>query len=166
MQPQLLQIALDPQDVVYSPHWVVRDMVSFFQPSGRILEPCKGDGAFLKCLPDGTDWCEIAEGKDFFAWYERVDWLFGNPPYRMFGRWMYHSMAIASEIVYLLPCDKPFISWKMLKTMRDWGSIKHMRVYGTGASIGFYNVGFAVGALWFSKDYHGPMHISYANPAV
>ena len=46
-QPQLLQIPLDPDDVVYTPDWVAKDMVEFFKPSGRILEPCKGDGVFL-----------------------------------------------------------------------------------------------------------------------
>jgi hypothetical protein len=32
-------MALDPQDVVYTPDWVARDMVEYFKPSGRILEP-------------------------------------------------------------------------------------------------------------------------------
>jgi adenine-specific DNA-methyltransferase len=50
-QPQLLQIALDKKDVVYTPDWVARDMVDFFKPTGRILEPACGDGAILKYLP-------------------------------------------------------------------------------------------------------------------
>lgn len=159
-QPQLIMVPLDKKDVVYTPEWVVRDMVEFFKPAGQILEPCKGAGVFLKFLPPQTEWCEIQEGKDFFAWNSPVDWCFGNPPYRMFGKWMYHSMAIASDICYLLPCDKPFISWKMLKTMRTWGRVKHMRVYGTGSSLNF-PIGFAVGALHFQRGYHGPMEMSY-----
>ena len=54
-----------PKDVVYTPDNVARDMVQFFKPSGRILEPSKGEGVFLKYLP-GADWYEITEGKDFF----------------------------------------------------------------------------------------------------
>lgn len=50
-QAQLLNIILDPKDVVYTPDWVADDMVSFFQPSGKILEPSKGEGVFLKYLP-------------------------------------------------------------------------------------------------------------------
>ena len=126
-QPQLLQIPLDPSDVVYTPDWVARDMVEFFKPSGRILEPCAGDGVFLKYLPPDTEWCEIQQGRDFFAWNEPVDWCFGNPPYRMFAKWTYHSMEIANDICYLLPADKPFRSWKMVKTMFGWGQIKHIR---------------------------------------
>jgi hypothetical protein len=60
----------------------------------------------------------------------------------------------------LAPCDKPFISAKMLRTMRRWGRLKHMRVYGMGTELGF-PVGFAVGALHFQKGYHGSMEISY-----
>jgi hypothetical protein len=158
-QMQLLQIPLDTQDVVYTPEWAARDMVQFFKPSGEILEPCKGEGVFLKYMPSAK-WCEISEGKDFFAWNEPVDWLVGNPPYRMFGKWMYHSMEISQNILYLLPCDKPFISTKMLKQMALWGRIKHMRVYGNGTKLGF-PIGFAVGALLFQRGYHGPMDISY-----
>ena len=29
-QPQLLNIALDPGDVVYTPDWVAADMVSYY----------------------------------------------------------------------------------------------------------------------------------------
>jgi hypothetical protein len=63
-------------------------------------------------------------------------------------------------VVYLLPLDKPFISGKMMRTMKSWGSVKHMRFYGTGTELGF-PMGFAVGALHFQKDYHGAMSISY-----
>src|SRR5688572_19937792 len=141
-----MMIPLDQKDVVYTPAWAAEDMVNFFKPQGRILEPCKGAGAFLKFLPDHTEWCEIEEERDFFAWSSPVDWCFGNPPYKTFAKWVYHSMAIASNICYLAPCDKPFISAKMLRTMRRWGRLKHMRVYGMGTELGF-PVGFAVGAL-------------------
>lgn len=52
-QPQLIQGALSPGDVVYTPDWCARDMVEWFKPSGRVLEPCKGDGAIYKYLPGG-----------------------------------------------------------------------------------------------------------------
>lgn len=159
-QPQLLKIPLDPGDVVYTPEWVVNDMISFFRPGGRILEPCAGDGAFLRHLPEGTLWCEIEKGVDFYAWKTPVDWLIGNPPYKQFMNWMFHSMDIASDIVYVWPCDKPFISWKMLEKMRTWGRLKHMRVYGPGRRLGF-PVGFAVGALHFQRGYFGNMEMSF-----
>lgn len=158
-QPQLLQIALDQKDVVYTPDWVARDMVEFFKPTGRILEPAAGDGAFLKYLP-GADWCEIEQGRDFFAWASAVDWVFGNPPYSAFSNWLGHSMEIANNICYLIPLTRLFNSGFFIKRMMRWGNIRHMRYYADGGELG-WNIGFAIGAVHFQKDYRGPMEISY-----
>lgn len=159
MQPQLLSIPLNPKDVVSTPLWVVLDMIDFFKPSGNVLDPCKGDGQFSDLIED-CEWCEISKGRDFFAWDKPVDWCIGNPPYSMSAKWIYHTMEITQKFVYLLPCDKVFISMKMLNKMKEWGFIKHMRVYGTGNKLGF-PIGFAVGALMFERGYQGPMKISY-----
>jgi hypothetical protein len=158
-QPQLLQIPLDPGDVVYTPDWVARDMVEFFKPSGRILEPCAGDGVFLKYLPDGTEWCEIEKGRDFFAWNEQVDWIVGNPPYAGFREWNSHSFKISKNIVYLFPVGKLFNSVKGYLEILRYGGIVHMRLYGTGNSIG-WDLGFLVGAVHFQRGYTGPMYSS------
>ena len=159
-QPQLLKIALDEKDVVYTPDWVARDMVEFFKPSGRILEPCKGEGAFLKYLPSAK-WCEIQDGIDFFQWFEPIDWIIGNPPYKIKLEWLRHSMEIANHIVYLLPCNSLYNSSAMMMDMREWGGLIHMRYYGTGGSLGF-PFGYPVGALYFQKGYTGGMYSSVA----
>ena len=57
---------LNPNDVVFTPSHIAKKIVEMFNPQGKILEPCKGEGAFLKYLPEDTLWCEITEGKDFF----------------------------------------------------------------------------------------------------
>lgn len=159
-QPQLLNVPLKKQDLVYTPDWVARDMVDFFKPSGRILEPCKGDGVFLKYLP-GAEWCEIQDGKDFFAWHTPVDWLFGNPPYSVFSEWITHSFTIANHVCYLIPLNKPFNSGKMLQEWHEWGRINHMRYYANGRALGF-PIGFACGAVYYQKGYFGPMYTSIA----
>ncbi len=157
-QPQLLQIPLDPGDVVYTPDWVARDMVEFFKPSGRILEPCKGDGVFMKYLPASTEWCEIQEGRDFFKFNERVDWVFGNPPYgNMLTEWMEHSYKLAHNIVYLLPSNTQWNSLRRIKRAAKYGGIVHTRMYGNGTLFG-KDFGFPVGAVYFQRDYHGPMY--------
>ena len=162
-QPQLLQIPLDPGDVVYTPDWVARDMVDFFKPTGRILEPCKGDGVFLKYLPENTEWCEIQDGRDFYKWSAAVDWLFGNPPYKEFSQWMSYSMTIAKDICYLIPLNKPFNSGKMMKEWKNYGGILHMRYYANGGALGF-PIGFACGAVHFQRGYTGPMYSSIYEP--
>lgn len=160
-QPQLLKMALDEKDIVYTPDWVAQDMVEFFKPSGRILEPCKGAGVFLKYLPKHTEWCEIQDGRDFFAWNEPVDWVFGNPPYSAFGKWVYHAMSISKNVVYLAPAAKPFYSEKMLRKMIAWGMLAHSRAYGGGAKLNF-PIGFLISALHFKKGYKGGMFTSVA----
>ena len=157
-QPQLLQIPLDDKDVVYTPDWVARDMVEFFQPSGRILDPCKGNGVFLNYLP-GAEWCEIQDGKDFFAWNEPVDWLIGNPPYRQLSRWLKHSMSIANHIVYLLPLKAVFISGFRIREYAKWGKVIHERYYADGGALD-WPIHDAIGGVYIQRGYEGPMYSS------
>lgn len=163
VQPQLLQMALDPRDVVYTPDWVAGDMVSFFKPSGKILEPSIGDGVFLRYLPVDTEWCEIEKGRDFYQWTKPVDWVFGNPPYSQFSKWLGHSMEIAENIVYLIPLTRLFNSGFFIKRLLDWGNIRVMRYYADGGDLG-WNIGFAIGAVWFQRGYKGMTEITIAEP--
>ena len=158
-QPQLFQIALDKKDIVYTPDWVAQDMVEFFKPSGRILEPACGDGAFLKYLPN-ADWCEIERGRDFFMWYKQYDWIIGNPPYNIYWEWFIHSLEISSNVVYLLPTSKPFVSQRSMDVIRRFGGMRHIRVYGAGSKMNF-PFGFSTSAIHFQKDYCGPIEISF-----
>lgn len=163
-QPQLLQIALDPGDVVYTPDWVARDMVEFFKPSGRILEPCKGDGVFLKYLPPHTEWCEIQEGRDFFKWVEPVDWVFGNPVYKNFSDWLDHSFSIAENVVFLVPLQYVWVSTKRLKTIKKYGGIVRSHAYPESA-FKDWSINFMTGAIHFQRNYRGPMYTTiYGQP--
>jgi hypothetical protein len=164
-QPQLLNIALNPSDVVYTPDWVARDMVEYFQPNGRILEPCAGDGVFLKYLPAGTEWCEIEKGRDFFQWQEPVDWIVGNPPYSTSYEWFNHSFSLSDNIVYLIPLHKCFTSDRAIRTIRAYGGIKEVMYYGKGREIQF-DFGTAMGAVHFQRGYHGGMTMSYYEEAA
>lgn len=164
-QPQLLQIPLDPGDIVYTPDWVAADMVAHFKPSGRILEPCKGDGVFMRYLPADTDWCEIEQGRDFFAWVKPVDWVFGNPPYSVFSKWLGHSMEIAQNICYLIPLTRLFNSGFFIKRLLSYGNIVEMRYYADGGDLGF-PIGFAIGAVWFQKGYAGMTKITIYKAAA
>lgn len=157
----LFPVEGEKKDVVYTPEWVAKDMITFFQPSGRILDPCKGDGAFLKHLPPETAWCEVTEGVDFFLWNEPVDWIIGNPPYSRYFDWLYHAVTVADNIALLMPADKPFISNRMLLMLKEWGEMKHMRLYGSGSKLGF-PIGFAIAAIHFQKGYKSGMTFSYA----
>jgi hypothetical protein len=155
-QPQLLQIALDKKDIVYTPDFVARDMVEFFKPTGRILEPAAGDGAILKYLP-GADWCEIEKGRDFFACVSEYDWIVSNPPFRKFKEFIIHAYSLAKDIVFLIPADKPFNSTPNAKTIFLFGGIVSMRYYGEI----FDEIHRPMAAFHFQRGYHDGMETSF-----
>ena len=73
----------------------------------RVMEPCKGDGAFYDNLPDTIEkgWCEINEGRDFLEYDKEVDVVISNPPFiprTLF--WSFHqkAMAICTRKIYWL----------------------------------------------------------------
>ena len=147
-------------DVVHTPVEVARDIVEHFAPSGRCLDPCKGDGAFFKHMPTGTDFCELADGKDFFNWTAPVDWIVSNPPYSIFSEWLDRSFNVAENIVYLIPIAKVFTSYERIKQIYAWGGVKEIYFIGTGRSIGF-PFGFALGAVHFQRGYRGGILLSF-----
>ena len=150
------------QDIVLTPDAIALDIVLHFKPSGRILDPCKGEGAFLRHMP-GAEWCEVREGNDFFRWTERVDWIVSNPPYSIFSEWLDHSLKIATDIVYLIPLAKVFNSEPRLKKIMLTGGIVETRHYGSGTECGF-PFGFPCGAVHIRKGYRGPMDWSFYIP--
>ncbi len=153
VQPQLFDVALDKGDVVYTPDWVAEDMVNHFKPIGKVLESCKGDGAFMRYLPD-AEWCEIELGKDFYKWHDPVDWIIGNPPYRQLAKWLEHSFNLANDVCYLLPMNCIWNSMKRMRLVYDYGGVVEMKAYGEGSIFGF-GYGFAVGAIHFRRNYTG-----------
>lgn len=154
-QPQLLHIPLVVSDVVYTPDDVARDVVEFFKPTGKILEPCKGDGAFMRYLPPDTEWCEISAGRDFFAEHRHFDWIIGNPPYSDWDGWMSHSFEIADNIVYVMMPYTLFNSMKKLRAIAKYGGIRTFYMLGRAGTIGMMDVGFLVAAVHFQRNYRG-----------
>jgi hypothetical protein len=142
-------------DIVYTPSWVVADMVAHFQPQGRVLDPCRGKGAFTDQLPADTAWCEISDGRDFFEWTEPVDWVIGNPPYSQTRPWFKHSYKIAEHLVYLVPLRNVFSGYGFIREIHEFGGIREIRTYGTGGKLGF-PMGNAVGAFHIQRDFAGP----------
>lgn len=146
-------------DAVYTPAWVVSDMLSHFRPTGRVLDPCRGRGAFTDRLPADAEWCEITDGRDFFDWHVAVDWVVGNPPYSMTRKWFRHSYAIADHLLYLVPLRNIFSGYGFIREIQEFGGIPEIRVYGTGSKLGF-PMGNAVGALHVQRGYGGSTRLT------
>jgi hypothetical protein len=144
---------------IYTPEWAAIDMIAHFNPSGKILEPCRGGGVFTDLLP-AADWCEIREGKDFFNYHNKVDWIISNPPYSLIRKFILHSFKLADNIVYLIPVWKAYNAIGLQEELRKWGGIKEIRWYGGGGKLGF-PMGNGIGAVYWKKEYTGPCYTSF-----
>lgn len=107
-QMTLWEIPVNPTDIVYTPDYVAKNIIETLRPTGLCLDPCKGDGAFYKYMPDKAEYCEIREGKDFFDYNKKVNWVIGNPPYSIFEEFLRKSFEISDNVSFLIPTNKVF----------------------------------------------------------
>lgn len=149
----LFEKVIDPADVVYTPIEVAKGIIRHLNPQGTCLDPCKGDGAFYDHLTN-AEYCELREGKDFFDYNKKVDWVIGNPPYSIFKEFMEHGFDISNNVSYLVPTNKVFQRQVIMESINKWGGVYSMIVYGSGSLIGF-PFGFSVANFHFKKDYKG-----------
>ena len=146
-------------DEIYTPAWAAADIVNHYNPTGTILEPCKGSGIFTDIMPN-CDWCEIREGKDFFDYTKKVDWIISNPPYSLIRKFVLHSFEIADNIVYLIPVWKAFNAIGLQTELKKYGGIKEIRWYGGGGKLGF-PMGNGIGTVYWKRDYTGPIYTTF-----
>lgn len=144
---------INKNDIVFTPEPLAERIVSLLDLSGKVLEPCKGEGAFLKYLPRGTDWCEIVDGRNFYDYNKKVDWIVTNPPYSDFNRFLEHSFALADNVVLLVPVAKMFKSMGTLKQILAYGNI--VWCYLLPASQAGFPFGFPCGVYYIKRGYKG-----------
>lgn len=118
----------NPNDVVFTPDWLAKQICGMFSIAGKVLEPCKGEGAFLKYLPKNSLWCEIVDGRNFFDFHEKVDWIVTNPPYSDFNRFLEHCFNLAENIVLLVPVAKMFKSMGTLRAILNYGGFVSIHI--------------------------------------
>ena len=147
-------------DAVWTPDWCAADMVRYFAPTGLILEPCKGGGAFMRQLPPGALWCEINDGRDFFAWHEAVDWIITNPPYSLTREFLRHALGVAASVVFLLPARNIFSGYGTVRECAGWGGMAAIRWYGTGSRLNF-PMGNAIAAIHWKQGHFGIIRESF-----
>jgi site-specific DNA-adenine methylase len=82
-------------DVHYTDRNIAKHIIDHYKPHGRILEPFKGGGAFYDQLPRNAQWCETAQGRDFFTHHTKVDWIITNPPWSNLTQVMQHCFTIS-----------------------------------------------------------------------
>lgn len=55
------------------------------QPTDRLYEPFKGEGAFYDNFPAANpkDWAELEQGRDYADHEGEYEWVITNPPFRL-----------------------------------------------------------------------------------
>jgi len=145
-------------DNIQTPIWLAKIIVEHFKPNGRVLEPCCGDGNFLKFLPD-ADWCEINRGRDFFKYVAVVDWIITNPPYSKYRQFLEHGMKIAKNIVFLQLINATFYKAR-LKLLKKYGfGIREIWCIDTPKE--FPQFGFQMGCVYYKYGYVGDIRFIY-----
>ena len=107
------------KDIVMTPEYLAKEIIEHYNPSGVILDPSRGTGAFYDNFQsDEKDWCELAEEKDFLAYDKKVDWIITNPPWSKMRDFMLHGMKVADNIVYLTTINH-YTTKRRIREMRE-----------------------------------------------
>jgi hypothetical protein len=134
-------------------------IIKYFNPSGLILEPCRGSGSFYNNIQGKKDWCEIDEKRDFFDYDKKIDWIITNPPYSIYDKFLLKAFEVSNNIVFLVPLAKAFKSQKIEEAISNYGGLKEIVMLGGGGKIGF-PFGFPCGCLYYKRGYKGNIKIT------
>lgn len=145
-------------DCVMTPEYLTKPIVEYFKPKGKLLEPAKGTGNFLKYLPN-ADWCEITEDRDFFAYNKKVDWIITNPPWSKMRAFLYHSMEISNNIVFLVTINHLWTKARLRDMKQLNFGIKEIRMIPEKTKD-FPQTGFRCAAIHLQKNYKGDIKLT------
>ena len=149
---------------VYTPLDLAADIVVHFKPSGRILEPCSGKGAFLDALRlhcgfNSVMRCEIDEGVDFFEFTDSVDWIVTNPPWgAKFRSFLLHSMELADNIVFLANMNVWDTKCRRREIANEGFGVVEILTVDTPPPP-WPQQGFQLAATWLRRGWTGSTHI-------
>ena len=150
------------KDLVMTPEYVAQDIINHFNPTGRILDPSRGEGAFYDNFPtDNKDWCELGENKDFLTYSDKVDWIITNPPWSLMQKFLEHGMKIADNIVYLTTFNHYTTKRRIREMRKNNFAIKEVYCIPTPPNP-WPQLGFQLAAVYTQRDYDGGITMSYS----
>ena len=139
-------------DVVMTPVPLAIRLINHFNPQGRGLEPCRGTGNIYNLLKD-ADWCEISQGRDFFDYNNKVDYIFTNPPWSKIRPFLQHSMSISNNIYFLFTVNHLWTKARLRDIEENGFGIKEILIFDTPKT--FPQSGFQVGMVHLERGYVG-----------
>lgn len=154
-------------DNVQTPVSLARRLCAVLHPSGTILEPCAGDGAFVKALkPYGTvTWCEqdparrYSTGQDFLTWTDHVDWIVMNPPWSHFRAFLAHSLQVADHVAVLSTLNHLWTRHRR-SLVRNAGFGLAQIIEIDDVPDGWQKTGFQLGMTVLVRGFTGPCQIT------
>ncbi|MGI8603655.1 MAG: hypothetical protein ACR2OZ_11740 [Verrucomicrobiales bacterium] len=147
----------ESNDDVQTPPDLAARIVRHFKPQGRILEPCCGDGSFLRYLP-GAEWCEVKKGRDFFRWEERVDWIMTNPPWSRIRDFLQQAMKVADNVVFLMTVNHVWTKARLRDIRTRRFGLREICL--VEMPLSFPPSGFQLGAIHLQRNWSGPIAFS------
>ena len=102
----------DASEEIYTRPELARRLVAYFKPTGKVLDPCRGKGAFYdafvesgRCVMSSIG-ARFARAAIFSIWNQPVDWIMTNSSwgdsYRLIAQ---HAFDLAQHVVFLAKLD-------------------------------------------------------------
>ncbi len=160
----------DEGDIVMTPRPLARAIIEHYKPVGRIIDPCRGEGAFYdQFLREESyhvirDWCEITQGRDFLTGPEMTglhfDWCVSNPPYSQWRNFTCRAMGVADNIVWLSPINHYWLTGRLGDMDVAGFGIREIARVKTPPKP-WPQSGFALAAVWLQRGYTGDVKVSH-----
>jgi len=136
-------------DEVYTPLALAEKIVNRLNIQGTAFEPCYGEGAFIKAFEKKGlqyDYCDLSQGKDFFDYNNKVNWIVTNPPWSQARKFLQHSMRIADNIAFLITINHILALKARLRDVEQAG-FSITAVYTVDTPKSFPQSGFQLGVV-------------------
>jgi hypothetical protein len=156
-------------DKVYTPDSLAISIVAHFKSQiskyHTILEPCYGQGAFLrafaKCGFIEVFGLELDKGQDFFEYDQKVDWIITNPPWSKVRDFFIHAYAISDNIIFLITVNHLIGLRRRLSDMNKAGfGIKEILFVDTPPPP-WPQSGFQLGALHLQRGWKNKTKLNW-----
>ena len=149
-------------DIVMTPEWLAKRVIDSLPIKGKVLDPCRGLGAFYNQLPGDKYYCELSEGLNFFDWKDKVDWVVTNPPWSIYRKFTQHAYEIADNVCFLVTINHDLGLRARLRDMDEAGfGIRQIFTIDTPkenpGTKEWPQMGFQLGWVWKQRGYKGPI---------
>lgn len=160
-------------DDVQTPQDLADAIVWHFNPWGKVLEPCCGDGAFLRSLDlyklrhhdariKEVESMEIKQGKDFLSEVSMIDrfydWIITNPPWSLMRPFLQTAMDRANNVVFLITVNHCWTKARVRDVKQAGFGLKEILLCEMPKE--FPQSGFQLGAMHWQRGWTGDIKLS------